>query len=103
MSEGIPCAVIGAPNAGKSSFFNALLGEARAIVSAEAGTTRDTVDATALLGEVKLRLTDTAGVRETESDAERQGVERTLAAIRRAELLLWVLDGSGDGLGEPGR
>ena len=97
VSEGIPCAVIGAPNAGKSSFFNALLGEERAIVSAEAGTTRDTVDATVLLGEVKLRLTDTAGVRQSESDAERQGVERTLAAIRKAELLLWVLDGSGDG------
>ncbi len=96
LAEGVRAVIVGAPNAGKSSLFNALLGRDRAIVSSSPGTTRDAVDATLLLGGAKLLLTDTAGVRTCPhmDDAERQGVARTLAAIERAEILLYALDGS---------
>ena len=90
--EGIPCAIIGRPNAGKSTLFNALLGYDRAIVTPIAGTTRDTVEERLNMGGVLLRLIDTAGLRDTDDQVERLGVERSRAALERAELVLAVVD-----------
>ena len=92
--EGIPCAIVGRPNAGKSTLFNALVGYDRAIVTPIAGTTRDTVEERLNLGGILLRLIDTAGLREAEDRVEQLGVERSRAAVEQAELVLVVLDGS---------
>lgn len=92
LTEGIPCAIIGRPNAGKSTLFNALLGYDRAIVTPIAGTTRDTVEERLNLGGVLLRLIDTAGLRDTEDQVERLGVERSRKAVAQAELVLAVVD-----------
>ena len=97
LNTGIPTAIIGLPNAGKSSLLNALLGYDRAIVTEVPGTTRDTVEEQVKLGGVMLRLIDTAGIRETEDMVERLGVERSLAAAAQAELVLAVIDGSSEG------
>ncbi len=94
LDEGAPCAIVGRPNAGKSTLFNALLGYERAIVTPVPGTTRDTVEERSSFGGVLLRFIDTAGLRETDDEAERLGVERSRAAIERAELILAVTDGS---------
>ncbi len=94
LKEGLRCALLGKPNAGKSSLLNALLGWDRAIVTPQAGTTRDTLEEKLVLGGTLLRLTDTAGLRNAENDAEKQGVERALAEAERAELVLAVFDGS---------
>ena len=94
LKEGVKCAILGRPNAGKSSLLNALLGFDRAIVTDEAGTTRDTLEEKLSLGGVLLRLTDTAGLRETESVAEQEGVRRACAAAKEAKLVLAVFDGS---------
>ena len=90
----MPCAIVGRPNAGKSTLFNALVGYDRAIVTSVPGTTRDTVEERVRLGGVLLRLIDTAGLRETEDTVERIGVERSRAAMERAELILVLWDGS---------
>ncbi len=95
LNEGVPCAIVGRPNAGKSTLFNALLGYERAIVSDIPGTTRDTVEERVNFGGVLLRLIDTAGLREADDAVEQLGVERTRAAIGRAELILVVVDESG--------
>ena len=92
--QGVPCAIVGAPNAGKSSLLNALLGYERAIVTPIPGTTRDTVEETVRLGGVLLRLIDTAGLRKTEDPVERLGVERSRRAMEKAGLILVVLDQS---------
>ena len=94
LREGVPAALIGRPNAGKSSLMNALLGYERAIVTAAPGTTRDTIEEKAVLGGVAVRLTDTAGLREARGEAERLGVERARSAAESAELVLAVFDGS---------
>ena len=94
IAGGVPCVLVGRPNAGKSSLLNALVGYDRAIVTDVPGTTRDTVEEKALCGGVLLRLIDTAGLRETEDAVERMGVERTRAALASAELVLLVIDGS---------
>ncbi len=94
MNSGIPTAIIGLPNAGKSSLLNALLGYDRAIVTDVPGTTRDTVEERVKLGGVTLRLIDTAGIRETEDRVEKLGVERSVAAAEQASLVLAVIDGS---------
>jgi len=94
LRDGIPTAIIGRPNTGKSSLLNALLGYDRAIVTDVAGTTRDTIEEKVLIGNVLLRLIDTAGLRKTDDSIERLGVERTLAAISGAGLVILVLDGS---------
>ena len=91
---GIPAAIIGVPNAGKSSLYNALLGYDRAIVTKIPGTTRDTIEEKLRLGSVLLRLTDTAGIRETPDEVERLGVERSRRAMENAELVIAVIDGS---------
>jgi tRNA modification GTPase len=92
--DGIPAAIIGRPNTGKSSLLNKLLGYDRAIVTGSPGTTRDTIEEKVLIGGVLLRLIDTAGLREACDEAERLGVMRTLDAVARAGLLILVLDGS---------
>ena len=94
LRDGLRVAIIGKPNVGKSSLLNALLGEDRAIVTAVAGTTRDTIDETADFDGVPVVLSDTAGLREAaRADAvERLGIERTTAKMAQAQLLLKVLD-----------
>ena len=94
MRDGVQTAIIGKPNTGKSSLLNALLGYDRAIVTNIAGTTRDTVEEKVLIGNVLLRLIDTAGLRHTDEAVEKLGVERTLSAIQNAQLILYVIDGS---------
>ena len=94
LRRGVPTAILGRPNAGKSSLLNALVGYDRAIVTAVAGTTRDTVEEKAVVGGVLLRLADTAGIRDTGDEVERLGVERSRRAAAEAELALLVLDGS---------
>ncbi len=94
LNAGIPTAIVGRPNAGKSSLLNALLGYERAIVTAVPGTTRDTIEERLHLGGLCLRLIDTAGIRETEDEVERLGVQRSRAALEGAELVIAVVDGS---------
>ncbi len=92
LKDGLPCAIVGRPNAGKSTLFNALLGYDRAIVTGVPGTTRDTVEEVCVLGGVPLRLIDTAGLRAADDPVERLGVERSRAAVGRAELVLVLHD-----------
>jgi len=94
LTRGVPCAIVGPPNAGKSTLLNALVGYERAIVTDIPGTTRDTVEERCVLGDVLLRLIDTAGLRETRDTVERIGVARSRAAMAEAGLILVVLDRS---------
>ncbi|MCL2842463.1 MAG: tRNA uridine-5-carboxymethylaminomethyl(34) synthesis GTPase MnmE [Oscillospiraceae bacterium] len=94
LTRGVPTAIIGRPNVGKSSLLNALLGYERAIVTDTPGTTRDTLEERVQLGDTLLRLIDTAGVRDTGDPVERLGVERAWHAAAAAELVLAVFDGS---------
>lgn len=94
LTRGIPCVLAGRPNVGKSSLLNALAGYGRAIVTELPGTTRDTIEERVTVGDVLLRLVDTAGLRDTEDPVERLGVERSQSALLEAELVLLVLDGS---------
>ena len=82
--NGIPLAIAGAPNSGKSTLLNALLGDERAIVSDIPGTTRDTVEDTKVIGGVLFRFIDTAGIRESSDQIERMGIERSVEALRKA-------------------
>lgn len=94
IKNGVTTAIIGAPNAGKSSLLNRLVGYDRAIVTDVAGTTRDTVEEKALVGGVLLRLIDTAGLRDTDDAVEQLGVERSRKAVEQADLILALTDGS---------
>ena len=94
LKQGVAAAIVGKPNVGKSSLLNALAGYERVIVTEIAGTTRDTVEETVMLGKTRLRLIDTAGIRETEDKIEAMGVERSRQAVENADLVLFVCDGS---------
>ena len=94
MKQGVAAAIVGKPNVGKSSLLNALAGYERVIVTEIAGTTRDTVEETVMLGSTRLRLIDTAGIRETEDTVEAIGVERSKKAVEDADLVIFVCDGS---------
>ncbi len=94
LREGAATVICGAPNVGKSSLLNVLLGFERAIVSETAGTTRDTIEEVIQLRGLALRLIDTAGVRESEDAIEREGIARTAKQVERADLVLEVVDGS---------
>lgn len=94
MQSGLPTAIIGKPNAGKSSLLNALLGYDRAIVTDIAGTTRDTISERVRLGGVVLLLTDTAGLRGTDDPVEKIGVDRAVTAANESELVLAMFDSS---------
>lgn len=94
LKHGVKTVLLGRPNAGKSSLFNALAGFDRVIVTEIAGTTRDTVEEPVRVGQVLLRLTDTAGIREASDRIEALGVERSERAAQEAELAIFVCDGS---------
>jgi tRNA modification GTPase len=96
IKNGIPVAIIGQPNAGKSTLLNALLGEERAIVSSIGGTTRDTVEDTLIIEGMMFRLIDTAGIRSTDDMIESLGIERSKQAINKAHIILWVIDAQQD-------
>ncbi|MEN6419738.1 MAG: tRNA uridine-5-carboxymethylaminomethyl(34) synthesis GTPase MnmE [Clostridiaceae bacterium] len=94
LRDGLRVAIVGRPNVGKSSLMNALLGTDRAIVTAEAGTTRDLIDEKTSFQGVPVRLIDTAGIREADNEAERIGVDRAREAIQTADVVCAVLDAS---------
>ena len=95
LCDGLRLVIVGAPNAGKSTLLNLLLGRPRALVTEIAGTTRDTLEEMIWLGGVPLVVVDTAGLRHTPSDAvEHMGIERARQEAEQADLLLWVIDGS---------
>ncbi len=89
---GIRTVIVGAPNAGKSSLLNRIVGYERAIVSSEPGTTRDFIEESFLAGAHSVRLIDTAGLNPAPGEIERMGIEKTLENVRTADLLLWVID-----------
>ena len=94
LRQGVAAAIVGKPNVGKSSLLNTLAGYDRVIVTDIPGTTRDTVEETVMLGNVRLRLIDTAGIRETSDTVEAIGVERSKKAVEEADLVIFVCDGS---------
>ena len=88
LKNGLPVAIVGAPNVGKSTLLNALLGEERAIVSDIQGTTRDAIEDTIQLGGITFRFIDTAGIRHTDDQIELMGIDRSIAAAQRAQIIL---------------
>ena len=90
--EGVPVAIAGRPNAGKSTLLNRLLGEERAIVSDIPGTTRDVIEDTREINGILFRFFDTAGLRDTDDTVERMGIDRAIGAIDRAAIVLWTID-----------
>lgn len=96
LREGIKTAIIGKPNAGKSSLLNTILNEERAIVSETKGTTRDTIEEYVTIEGITLKLIDTAGIRETNDEIEKIGVEKSKKLINEAELVIAIFDGTKD-------
>ena len=94
LRQGVTTAIVGKPNVGKSSLLNALAGFERAIVTDIPGSTRDTVEESVMVGSTRLRLIDTAGIRETDDAVEALGVERSKKAVEEADLTIFVCDGS---------
>ena len=95
IKNGIPVAIVGEPNVGKSTLLNALLNEERAIVSEIAGTTRDTIEDELVIGGIGFRFIDTAGIRETSDVIESLGIQKTFEKIEQAQVVLYLVDGSG--------
>lgn len=96
LKEGIKTAIVGKPNAGKSSLLNLLVGEERAIVTDIAGTTRDTLEESILVKGIPLQMIDTAGIRQTDDIVEKIGIEKAKEAIEKADLVLYVADRSSE-------
>lgn len=94
LREGVPCVILGRPNAGKSTLLNALLGRERAIVTDIPGTTRDLIEENVKVGQLLLRVTDTAGLRDTNDPIEQAGIDRAMAEASACSLILAVFDGS---------
>lgn len=94
LRQGIAAAIVGRPNVGKSSLLNALAGFERAIVTDIPGTTRDTVEESVMVGSTRLRLIDTAGIRQTHDTVEALGVQRSKEALEEADLAIFICDGS---------
>lgn len=94
LKQGVSAAIVGKPNVGKSSLLNALAGYERVIVTEIAGTTRDTVEEAVMVGNTRLQLIDTAGIRDTDDRIEAMGVDRSKAAVENADLVIFVCDGS---------
>ena len=92
IKNGVPVAIIGAPNVGKSTLLNALVGEERAIVSNIQGTTRDLIEDTTQIGGITFRFIDTAGIRNTQSKLERMGIERSIQAAEKAKIILLMTE-----------
>jgi tRNA modification GTPase len=92
IKNGIPVAIIGAPNVGKSTLLNALVGEERAIVSNIQGTTRDLIEDTTQIGGITFRFIDTAGIRKTQNKLERMGIERSIQAAEKAKIILLLTE-----------
>ncbi len=92
IKNGIPVAIVGAPNAGKSTLLNALLNEEKAIVTEIPGTTRDAIEDELILEGVKFRFTDTAGIRHTDDPVERLGIERTFEKMKQAQIVFLLID-----------
>ena len=92
LKQGIPVAIVGKTNVGKSTLLNHLVDDERAIVSDIHGTTRDTIEETMEINGVQFRFIDTAGLRETEDVVERIGIERTIQKIKQARIVIWLLD-----------
>lgn len=92
LKRGVPVALVGETNAGKSTLLNALVGEERALVSNVHGTTRDTIEETVNVGGTLVRFIDTAGIRETSDTVERMGIERTFDKMAEADIILWLID-----------
>ncbi len=93
IKDGIPVAIVGEPNVGKSTLLNALLNEERAIVSEIAGTTRDTIEDELVIGGISFRFIDTAGIRETKDVIEGLGIQKTFEKIEQAQVVLYLFDG----------
>ena len=96
IKEGIKTAIIGRPNAGKSSLLNAILKEDRAIVTEFEGTTRDTIEEFVNINGIPLKLIDTAGIRKTENEVEKIGIEKSIKYAKDADLIILIIDGSKD-------
>ena len=94
LREGIRTVIVGKPNAGKSSLLNHMAGEDLAIVTDVAGTTRDTINESVRMNGVLLNLTDTAGIHDTEDKVERIGIQKTMEAVEKADLILFLIDSS---------
>ena len=94
--NGVGVAIIGAPNVGKSTLLNRLVGEQRAMVSDIAGTTRDTIEESIVIDDIRFRFIDTAGIRTTDDTLERMGIERTLSAIKRAQIVISMAEPAGN-------
>ena len=90
--EGVAVAIVGRPNVGKSTLLNRLVGDDRAMVSDIAGTTRDTIEESVVIDDIRFRFVDTAGLHDTDDKLERMGIERTERAIRRAQVVLYLIE-----------
>lgn len=94
IKNGVPVAIVGAPNSGKSTLLNALVKDDRAIVSDIPGTTRDTIEETCVLGGILFRFIDTAGIRESSDKIEKMGIERSFSKLREASVVIGLTDGT---------